>query len=826
MKVAAFFRDSRVQAALSGPRSDQAASLVDEFLSLFSYSGCTVTQLLALADLAARCGNVHVTHEALQHAIASGSKLHLAHYKMGRLLLSQSKPEEAAAHFARGAEVDETFPHNWMGAARALHAQDLKSDAALHAERFAAFGARPHGQEDFATLGDLADYLFDAGLRDRALPLYALIVSFGAERPRHVVRLAEARIAAGDYAEASRMLLAQKTPGGLDPWSKRALALCHSHNGEHREAIRLALEAVEANPQNQGFVGTFVRVLGKSGDETAIRDALQQHAGWLTAPDVAELTVRLHLIGAEWAQAAACLAASQIVPESRLYYLSMETAYAALSMGQHDVAMGLAERLRDVAPEAVPPRILQIDVYFRLLMWEEAGTILATMPQQADERPQLAMKRLEYACFTGDRDAAAAAAARLEVMAQTGRQFMLPVFRYRAEQQDWQGVVDGALPWLDGSLDYGQIGYVLFRAAKRTGRQQDMLAAIHAIPAWPTRPGLLTLRNNLAYDAARSIEAIDALTRDPALAGNSTMRRKLAVRRDVLARATGVAARNAVFLCTDRNYLCATVVALHGITRVTDPRHTDFFIVADDDCVAVARDTTRAFIEAGISLAIVPASEVVGAAERLFAAYGLFTSGHRLASAAYYRIYFARFLQKRGLHGRALYVDSDIVFTTPLDRLLHADLAGHPVAARLETPRPEVRRAIAHHKLADGRYFNSGVLLMDLQHPGLAAALDTAVQAIADQGVTLLYHDQCALNLGFREQFADLDMAWNYPVTETTTLADIPAETGILHFLDRPKPWSAAYGGEAGPLWFDKWREAADFIGDAAAMTLFAEIQD
>jgi lipopolysaccharide biosynthesis glycosyltransferase len=115
---------------------------------------------------------------------------------------------------------------------------------------------------------------------------------------------------------------------------------------------------------------------------------------------------------------------------------------------------------------------------------------------------------------------------------------------------------------------------------------------------------------------------------------------------------------------------------------------------------------------------------------------------------------------------------------------------------------------------------------MDLQHPGLAAALDTAVQAIADQGVTLLYHDQCALNLGFREQFADLDMAWNYPVTETTTLADIPAETGILHFLDRPKPWSAAYGGEAGPLWFDKWREAADFIGDAAAMTLFAEIQD
>jgi lipopolysaccharide biosynthesis glycosyltransferase/tetratricopeptide (TPR) repeat protein len=828
VSVAVFFRDQRVQAALTGPASQQAAGLIEEFFNSFDYKDCSVSQLLALADLATRCANNDVARLALSRVIETGSKLPVAHYKMGRLLLTESRPAEAAAQFQLGLEADDSFPHNYMGAARALHNQGLKPQAAPLAERFAGFGVRPHGSHDVAVLADLADYLFESGQRTRALPIYALMQGFGIEQPRHAVRLAESRIAAEDYAGAFGLLQALTERDGADPWVNRALALCHSHQGEHATAIACALQALQADPANQGFLGTYVRVLGKSGDPAAIRGALAAHGALFTPSDVAELGARMHLIDGNPGDAAKVLGGVTIMAESRLFYLCVETAYAALAAQQFGLAAAMADRLEGAAPDDTTTKILRIDICFRQLHWEQAGAILATIPHQDNERPAVVVKRLEHACFTGDRATAATAAARLEAMARAPgcRHHLAPVLRYHAEQQDWHGVMDRALPWLDRTLNYAQIGYVLFRAAKHTRRQAELLAAIQALPDWVTSPGLLTLRNNLAMDGARTVADMDTLVRDPALAGDAAAQRKLAVRRDVLALASGAAHRQAVFLCTDRNYLCATIVALHSASRAVQAPGTDFYIVADDEVADLARGATRAFTDAGLSVTVVAAADVTGSAARLYPEYGLFTSGHRLSSAAYYRIYFAQLLQQRGVHQRAVYIDSDVLLTGRMDLLLRADLGGAPLAARLETSRPDVRRAIAHHGFAEGRYFNSGVLLIDLAHAHLPVALQAAISAIADEAVTLLYHDQCALNLGFRGQFADLDMRWNFPVTEETRLADIPEGTGLLHFLDRPKPWSAAYGGEAGPLWFDQWRKTAAFIGEQAAVALFAEIQD
>ena len=827
MSVALFFRDPRVQAALSGPRNPDRAVLIEEFFSTYSYGDCSVAQLLALADLAARCSNNEIAREALLRVIEAGTREHLARYKLGRILLGEGELAEAAAQFMLGAQADESFPHNHMGAARALFSQGARADAAEFAERFIGFEVRPHGLEDLTILGEIADYVFDTGQRDRGLPIYQFLYAIGAQQPRHVVRLAEALMGADDYDEAYRMLRAQTSRHGPDKWSDRALALCHSHQGDHEGAIALALRAVEAEPANQGFVGTYVRVLGNSRDRVAIRDGMARNGHLLSPADVAELGIRLNLAEDNLSAAVDIVRGAHIQANSRLFHLGIETAYAGLNAGHPEIATSLADMLSGIAPEASSVKLLRIDTCFRLLLWEDAGEILATMPPTEDERPQITMKRLEYACFMGDSETAMAAVRRMEALApRAGRQVMLPVFRYYAEQQDWNAVIDRALPWIDGALNYKQIGYVLFRAAKHSGRQDDLIGAIEAIADWPARPGLLTLRNRLAYDKVATIADIDALADDPDIAGDSMLLRKLAVRRQVIAHETSPPARQAVFLCTDRNYLCATIVALHGITQALNIRSTDFYIVADDEVTDLARASTAAFAENGISLAIVAASEVTGAASRLLPEYGLFTSGHRLASAAYYRIYFAQYLQRLGLHDRALYVDSDVVLAGRLDELLQGDLGGQPAAARLESIRPEVRRAIAHHSLADGRYFNSGVLLLDLCHPGLESALAASMQAIADENVRLLYHDQCALNLGFRSGFADLDLAWNYPVTEATELDEIPPNAAILHFLDRPKPWSAAYGGEAALLWFEKWQATAAFIGSDAALALFAEIRD
>ncbi len=827
MNVGLFFRDPRVQAALSGPRRAESAALIEEFFATFSYADCTVAQLLALADLAARGNNNEVARSALMLVIEAGTREHLARYRLGRILLNEELPFEAAEQFLLGAQADDTFPHNHMGAARALFTYGARAEAAGHAERFIGFGVRPHGAQDLAALGEIADVTFDSGQRERGLAIYRFLHALGAQQPRQVVRLAESLIAAGDYDDAYRMLRAQISQHGADPWSDRALALCQSQQGDHDNAIALALRAVQAEPANAGFVNTYVRVLGTARNPAALRAAITEHAALFSPVDIAELGIRLNLAEENLAGAADIVRGAEILPETRLFHLGVEVGYAALNAGQPELAVSLADRLSALSPDSNAVKLLRIDTCFRLLLWEDAGEILATMPPTADEHPRISMKRLEYASFMGDQLAAAAAALRMEALApRAGSQVMLPVFRYYAEQQEWNAVIDRALPWLDGGLNYDQIGFVLFRAAKHGGRQQEMIAAVEAIADWRERPGLLTLRNHLAYDLVHTIDDIDALAQDPAAARDAALLRKLALRRDVIAGPVVTPPRQAVFFCTDRNYLCATIVALHGATHAINTGSTDFYVIADDDDLDLARASTTAFGGNGISLTIVPASEVTGSVARLSPEYGLFTSGHRLSRAAYYRIYFAQHLQRLGLHERALYVDGDVALAGRLDGLLNADLCGHPAAARLESMRPDVRRAIAHHGLSDGRYFNSGVLLFDLRHPDLARALTASMSAIADEGVRLLYHDQCALNLGFRDCFAELDVAWNYPVTEATVLADIPREAVILHFLDRPKPWSAAYGGEAGPLWFEKWRATADFIGSEAALALFAEIRD
>ena len=826
MTVADFFREARSSTAQGPDLVEVAGGLVADFRASYSLDECAPQQLLTLADLAVRCGEHDLARDALDRVVQSGENVALAHYRRGRLELSQDNPATALQHFQTGAGADAAFPFNWMGAARVFHAQGVKDAAIDAAERFVAFGVRPHGTNELTILADLGDVLFDAGDRRRSLPLYELVVRFGADQPRDAVRLAEALIVAGDPAGAQRVLVEQEERGRLDEWGRRALALASSHLGEHQRAIEAAEAVLTFNPDNDGFVGTYLDVLVRSGDIARISDGLARHQALLKAGATAELSARLKVAAGDIEGAMTDFAGVDVVYQSRLYYLLFETAYKALAAGVLHVAMALGERLSAVAPADSFVKLLLIDIYFRQQMWEQAAIVLAAMTEEEKQRPHVLLKRFEYACFVGDGPGALELCAALEVMELPDKQFMLPVFRFLAERKSWDHLVDRALPWLDAQFSYAQIGYVLFRAAKHTGRQAEMIAAVEALQDWQTRGDLVKLRANLACDRAETLTAIDKLTRDPTIANDPLLLRRLEVKRDVLVRALAQGHRRAIFLCTDRNYLCATIVALHTAIEAIDPLSADFFVVVDNDLVELCREAVAPFTESGLAITVVPASDVVDTADKLNSDYGLFTSGHVLASAAYYRIYFARYLKRLGGYERAIYLDSDIIVRGPLHNLFHSDLQGKPLAARLENMRPEVRRAIALHRLADDRYFNSGVILFDLRNSRLVPGLDNAVNAIVDDETTLLFHDQCALNLGFRSDFSDMNRLWNFPVNEGTKMEDVPADAVILHFLDRPKPWSAAYGGEAGLLWFDRFRQTAAVIGEATAMELLALVQE
>ncbi len=465
--------------------------------------------------------------------------------------------------------------------------------------------------------------------------------------------------------------------------------------------------------------------------------------------------------------------------------------------------------------------LLQTDIALRQQRWDVAAQALSAIAEPEAGLPAVLIKWFEHACFVGDTARAIDLQAQIEAMGLPSRQAVLPILRFLAEQQMWAEIIDRAVAWLSLDFRYDQIGYVLFRAARRTVRHAELMHAIVAIAGWQDSPDLLRLHTTLAWDKAGTLDEMELLTNAPGH-NSPAMARRIAVQRRLLARASIAPCRRALFLCTDAPYLCATMVALHSALSHSAPGREDCFVVVDGALAERCERLTQPLRDAGFAVTVVPASSIVADGSKLNAAYGLFTSGHMLASAAYYRIYCALYLQRLGHYQRALYLDSDVLVRAPLDRLFEAGLDGHPLAARLETPRPEVSRAIALHQLEPGLYFNSGVLLFDLSSDRLQSALEASVAAIADEDVTLLFHDQCALNLGFRDAFKPMDMAWNKPVGEATRLADLSPDDTVLHYLDRPKPWSAAYDGECGTLWFDAWEKAAEAIGAAEAVALFA----
>jgi lipopolysaccharide biosynthesis glycosyltransferase/Tfp pilus assembly protein PilF len=826
MSLKTFFRDARIQGGLSKLSQRDAAGLVAEFFGRFSYEACSADQLLALADVAQRAKDFGVAREALSRAALMPDKVHLAYYKMGRLELADGNPGDAADRFAWGTEVDPAFAYNWMGRARALAASGRKAEAAEFAERFVGFHVRPHTPEDLAALTDIADFLFEAGARERCAPIYALVREFGATSQRTAVRQAESLIAAGQASQALEVLRPVHAAGKLDVWGRRALAHCESQAGNHAIAIGLAESVVSERPEDLGFIATYLDVLVRSRDPQAWRDAVARRATILTPEAKAELTARLHLSQGEAVQAAAMLAPLPLQRQTRLFYVTVETGYAALGGGHVALAEALAERLIEVAPDVAAPRLLRTDIYLRQQEWDRAAETLSAMPPDEAKQPHVKLKWFEHSCFVGDIAKAKRLQAELEAGGLPSRQFTLPILRFLAEQQNWAELTDRALAWIGDDFHYTQIGYVLYRAAKRTGRQADFCAAIEKISKWHEHADLMRLHTALAWDVARSLADMQRVAVTAVELASPAMRHRMAVQRQMLARAKAPQGRRALFLCTNANYLCATIVALHSALENSAPGREDCFVIVDDNLAKRAEKLVQPFRKKGFSITVVPAGDVVDNAQRLFPTYGLFTSGHLLASAAYYRIFFARHLQKLGTYTRAVYIDSDVLVRTRLDALFAAELDGHPLAARVETPRPEVTRAIALHRLQGDLYFNSGVLLFDLTSPHLTAALDGAVAAIADDRVTLLFHDQCALNLGFRDRFARMGMEWNTPIAEETLAADLPADTAILHYLDRPKPWSAAYDGDCATLWLDQWARTAEVIGEAQALELFALVED
>ena len=183
----------------------------------------------------------------------------------------------------------------------------------------------------------------------------------------------------------------------------------------------------------------------------------------------------------------------------------------------------------------------------------------------------------------------------------------------------------------------------------------------------------------------------------------------------------------------------------------------------------------------------------------------------RYPQEMYYRL-LAPHLLPENLH-RILYLDPDILVINPLRPLWEMDLQGKLFAAAAHTGMTDIANSVNRLRLGtDSDYYNSGVLLMDLDAGRKEIVPQEVFAFSAEHRANLLLPDQDILNAMYSERVLPLDDAvWNYDarnynsyLLRSSGKADtdwVMANTVVLHFCGRAKPWKPGYPYRFGILY-------------------------
>ncbi len=160
--------------------------------------------------------------------------------------------------------------------------------------------------------------------------------------------------------------------------------------------------------------------------------------------------------------------------------------------------------------------------------------------------------------------------------------------------------------------------------------------------------------------------------------------------------------------------------------------------------------------------------------------------GDHVTKAAYYRLLLPSLLKER----RCIYMDCDMICRSSLKPLWDTELGACPAAAvrDIDEDRHTARLGLA-------RYFNSGLLLMDLERMRKEALQQDFLRCMKEQAERIVMHDQDVINIVLQGRMLELDMTWNCQVARTrkcreTGFHALSRTANVLHFIGHRKPWT------------------------------------
>ncbi len=169
----------------------------------------------------------------------------------------------------------------------------------------------------------------------------------------------------------------------------------------------------------------------------------------------------------------------------------------------------------------------------------------------------------------------------------------------------------------------------------------------------------------------------------------------------------------------------------------------------------------------------------------------------------YYRLLAPHLLPKD--EKRILYIDPDTLVINPIRPLWEKDLEGGIFAAAAHTGKTELANSVNKLRLGTERdYYNSGVLLIDLEAGRRELIPDNIFSYVKEHGEELFLPDQDILNALYSERILPIeDVLWNYDARNYSNyllrsggawdLSWVMEHTAILHFCGKAKPWKKNY---------------------------------
>lgn len=602
---------------------------------------------------------------------------------------------------------------------------------------------------------------------------------------------------------------------GNNPSLLRRLAGMAQQNGDLGKEIEFLEKLRAGNKNDFSTYLNLVRALARSGNETAVNQLLEDRANFGPSQiSFVELIASIELGQTSRAYAS-------LLRHARLYsevplFPAIRLAYTLSDLFDTRRRDQLIKLLNLHHPGKFEVRLLEVNAAIRDQRWNDARVIFDADLQHLDPKPKnVKLVEIELLAHSGRLQDAIAQVQEELRNDQSRHMFLLPAMRMFGEVQQWPEVFQLGLPEVARQSSYEGFFGPLLRSARKLGRIGDLFDEMMKLKATqnPAQKATLeALTEELAeLGDQRFVKGFDAGVVN--VHRLSRIRTKARVSHSKLTENLG---EICIYYCADRNYLIPAVISLVSLS-VNNPdlaRQVSFALVVEQADFPIANGIGKVLTDSlGINLLVESADKIVSGADKLRTGYGIFTGGQSLSLAAYYRIFYARYLTEQGKFKKALYIDSDTLVRSGLSALFRSDNV-EALRARNEVIRPEVTHAKRVLGIK-GAYFNSGVLCFDLAHPDMVNCLDKAIAGALDEQVKLIFQDQCALNLGFDGRVQALSENFNFFVTPKIQAdSEIPAKAVILHYLDRPKPWDSLYRPEAAE-WF-RWYEFTSLLLDKA----------